>query len=61
MKIGAKFNEIGGYKNEMDHLDSNSDPGCITLGILRAYGDGHHIGYNVRKSQGQRRKTFIRL
>lgn len=49
MKIGAKFKEIGGYKNEVDNMGNNSDPDCITLGILRAYGDGHRIGYNVRK------------
>lgn len=54
MKIGAKFKEIGGYKDEMDNLDSNSDPGCITLGILRAYSDGRYIGPDVRKRTRER-------
>lgn len=36
----------------MDHLDINSDPGCIILGILRAYGRRCCAGGYVRKSQG---------
>lgn len=44
----------------MDNMGSNSNPGRITLGILRVYGCQCCAGGYVGKLQRQRRKAFIR-
>ena len=58
-----RYSESGNFNKlryEVDHLDSNSNPGCHALGFNGCNMDECCTGGDVGKSRRKRRKTFIR-